>query len=615
MTMAEEEKKNLIAWKLYIIYLFCLLGALFVAGRLIYIQAIWKPSEKIAPLVTANIRKMTIEPLRGTILTYDGRPLALTVPIYDIHIDCTIKDSTEVWLEEAKGLAEGLAKIVGKRSAAEYYEILRKGRVNGKKYLSLCSKIDKSQYDLINKLPLAKDGKFKGGVITEKTMVRRYPYGTLGRRTIGFVRNSNSTAGNTNVGLEGKFDYVLHGTSGTEYVRQSDNHDLVQVSHRGTSPAVDGYDVHTTLDIDLQDLADMALRAQIDTVNEVEAGCMVIMDVHTGAIRAMVNLVRDSTSRRLEESQNVAIGRLGEPGSVFKTVTLTSVLNDGYVKSLSQKMPTNKGIVKDAKFNWNDWSHLYKFGNQISIIDGFMISSNYVFASLAIQNYKDNPKKYIDNIFMYKLGEAYDLDIDGMGGPYIPTVDKKGKLSNTTLGSMGFGYSTLITPLHTLTFYNAIANKGRMMKPYLVECIEDKGRVIENRGASVLNGSICSRNVADSVTKALCQVTSDGTGRALKNARCTVAGKTGTSFALLENKATGKMEYKDERGRRKYQGTFVGFFPAEDPQYSIISVIYSKPTSKQFQGGGIPARAIRTVVDGMYTRDPYWRKILEKPGK
>jgi len=600
--MDENKRKDPTALGVYIVYLLCLVVSVFVIVRIIQIQTVWEPDSRIEPHVTPKIRTNSIEPVRGAIKAKDGRLLALTVPIYDVAIDCTIKaDSTDIWFKKARGLASGLAKTIGHRSEAEYFNILREGRLHRKGYVKLCSRIDRDQFEKVCKLPLLDEGQFDGGLIHEKTMVRTYPYGSLARRTIGFVRNEKSTAGNRYVGIEGKFNHLLHGTEGYEYVRLTDNNERVRDYSLGFKAAEDGFDVITTLDIDLQDIADNALRNQIEAENDVEGGCLVLMDVKTGAIRAMVNLLRDSTSNRLVEETNMAVGRLGEPGSVFKTVTLTSVLSDKYIKSLDDKIPTNRGVVKDAAFKWNDWNHLYRFGSEISIIDGFKISSNYVFATLAIQCYKNNPKKFIDNLYMYKLGEAYDFDIEGMRTPTIP---EPGKNFNTTLGSIGYGYSTLETPLHILTFYNALANKGKMMKPYLIEDIEKHSELVEHRGPSILNSSICSKAVADTVTRALMAVTEEGTAKVLKNAYYDVAGKTGTSFALLENKNTGKPAYEDEYKRKKYQATFVGFFPQQDPVYSFICMIYSKPTIRSYQGGNIPAKVIRALVDRIYCITP-----------
>ncbi len=373
--------------------------------------------------------------------------------------------------------------------------------------------------------------------------------------------------------------------------------------------ATDGKDIRTTLDIDFQDLADRALREQIEADDEIEGGCIVLMEVATGAIRAMVNLLRDEKSSTLEEISNLAIGRVGEPGSIFKTVTMTAALSDGLIKSLDETIPTNHGIVRNARglrqdVHILDWEREHHT-KEISYLDGFKISSNYVLATIAVDGYASKPQNYMDKLYLYKLGEAFEFDLDGLRTPVLPKVGKN--WSNTTLGSVAYGYSTGLTPLHILTFYNAIANKGRMMKPYLVEDIEENGIVTEKRGPGVLNAAVCSKAVADTITRALKAVTEEGTAQRLKGAKCSVAGKTGTSFGTYANG-----QYQDAQGRRKYQGTFVGFFPAEAPQYSVICMVYSKPTSRQFQGGGIPARVIRTVIDKLYNIDPCFRDELKR---
>lgn len=612
----DNKKKNGVSKGLYALYLLCLVGAVFLIGRMFHIVFFFQPDPEIRELVTPKSTKQVIESERGAILAQDGRLLAMTVPAYDIHMDCTVKQGEdEEWHSKARELCKGLASIIGGKSSEQYYQGMCAARKAGSKYYQVCKDIDLTTYNKIRQLPLFNESRFKGGMIEDHRMVRVYPYGKLAYRTLGFVRDNRSTVGNTHVGLEGKFDDILHGKEGYEYIRTVDNNQKVLDYSMGYKPAKNGQDIHTTLNIDYQDAADKALRNQIEDEPDIEGGCLVLMDVKTGAIRAMVNLLRDSTSNKLFEMQNLAIGRRGEPGSVFKTVTLVSVLSDGYIKSLNEKMPTNHGVVKNANYSWNDWDHLRAYGNEISILDGFKISSNYVFATLAIENYGSNPRKFIDNIYLYKLGEAFDFDLEGLRSPNIPTPGGSDWHKNMTLGYIGFGYNTEETPLHILTFYNAIANKGKEMKPYLVESIEEHGIVVDKRGPSVLQASICSKAVADTVTRALAAVTEEGTARVLKNARCHIAGKTGTSFAVFEKDANPKNGYIDIYGRRKYQGTFVGFFPTEDPQYSVICAIYSKPTSKSFQGGGIPARAVKELVDRVVSTDPYWRESIHKNGR
>lgn len=620
----KKKKKDSVGRGLYTLYILFLICSLLLICRLVFIQAFYKPDDKVLGILTPTSQRKTIEPSRGAILSDDGRLLAMSLPIYDIHMDCSVKkseytrsekgDSLEnAWKEKAGMLAEGLAAILKDKTVQEYRDIIMNGRENGKQFVSICNGIERKDYNKIIQLPLFNEGQYAGGIIVDERTVRKYPYGKLARRTIGFVR-SNSAVDNTHVGIEGKFDYVLHGTDGVEYLRQIDNKERVLDSDSTYVKAEDGLDIRTTINIDMQDIADKALREQLEDQAEIEGGCLVLMEVETGAIKAMVNLTRDSLTTKLEELQNFAIGRRCEPGSVFKTVTLTSALSDGIIKSLDDKMPTNHGRVKNTNMKQDvhilDWEREHKT-DEISIIDGFKISSNYVFGTLAVEGYAKKPKQFIDNVYMYKLGEAFDFDIDGLRTPVIPSYKDAG-WSNTTLGTMGFGYATEETPLHILTFYNALANKGRMMKPYIVESIEKYGAPIEKRGPTVLNASICSKAVADTVARALEAVTEEGTARRLKGARCTVGGKTGTSFAVLSSGT--KTPYVDKYGRHKYQGTFVGFFPVEDPKYSIICVVYSHPTHNSFQGGGLPAMAVRTVVDEMYVMSPTWGERLSKSG-
>ncbi len=621
-----KKKRDRIGMVLYIFYVLLLVLTVLVIAKLVYFQLIWKPEPRIAGALTPSIVKRTVEPVRGNIIDCNGRLLAMSYPIYDIHMDCTVMKAEygkmknrekgrmkeQEWMEKARLLSQGLAELVPGTNAEKMFSQIKEGRARGRKYLPVAKGVDRSTMLKIKDLPLYKEGANKGGMIVETRNVRKYPYGRLARRTIGFVRDNKGLPEEEikgNPGLEGRYDAILHGKDGREYLKQTDrgrvrNYDSSYVR------AVDGKDLRTTLNIDYQDVADRALRERIDSLEDLNGACLVLMEVKTGAIRAMVNISRDpNRGNSFEEITNFAIGRRCEPGSVFKTVTLLSVMSDGIYKSLDETIPTNHGIVKNTKMKQDvhilDWEREHKT-KEISILDGFKISSNYVFGTLAVQNYAANPRQYVEKIYSYGLGDSFDFDLEGLLTPLIP--DPKSRMwSNTTLGTMGFGYATEETPLHILTFYNAIANKGRMVKPYLVEDIEKAGTVTDRRGPSVLNASICSRAIADTMTRALLSVTEEGTARRLKNAKCKVAGKTGTSFATFENG-----QYSDAAGRRQYQGTFVGYFPAEDPQYSVICAVYSKPTRTSYQGGGIPASVIKTLVDYVYVNDPRFREKLPK---
>ena len=593
---APKRKNDRIGLILYMIYLAMLLASIVLIGKIVYMQVVWQPDEKIYDPLTPRNTKKVLEPVRGNILDRKGRLLAMSYPVYILHMDCTVGKESE-WQAKVPALAEGLHRIFPEMTAAQYGKMIRQARSKGQRYLSIGKPIDHKTLNKVLQLPLYSEGRNKGGLIVEQKNTRRYPYGTLARRTIGFVRESNPGVSNNLVGIEGKFNDILHGKDGKEWFRQTDKGKVVRNFDSVYVKAEDGRDIVTTIDIDYQEIADKALRVQIDGNEDIEGACLVLMEVSTGAIRAMVNLKKDSSTGRFEEIENMAIGRRHEPGSVFKTVTLMSVLDDHCIKSLDEMIPTNHGRISEARV---DDQHIRDHEakdrtSSISVIDGFKISSNYVFAKLTLDNYGGRKvDKLMDHFKEYGLTSKFDFDLDGLQAPNLPRPEHLSDLAR-----VGYGYATELTPLQVLTFYNAIAGKGRMMKPYLVD------------GPCVLDKSICPAAVADTLTRALKAVTEDGTAKwSLQNCKVTVAGKTGTSFGTFPKGQRGSDPYHDPSGRRKYQGTFVGYFPADDPQYSVISTVYSYPTIRSYQGGGIPARAIRALIDELYIIDPYWQEEL-----
>lgn len=628
----KEEKKgsrDRIGKILYIFYILALIGALAVVGKLIYTQWFFKPDPTLTKVLTPAVTKSITKPERGAILARDGRALAISFTTYTIAMDPSVmkdvfaadkekgKEREKAWLQEARALSEGLARIFPEKSSGEYYEMIRKDREAGKRYRAIGQPVSYETLQEIKALPLFNQGQYKGGLIVTQKDVRQYPYGSLARRTIGFVRDNTDASSNNYIGLEGKYNHRLHGQLGYQYMKTTDGRNKIKSYDSLSVKAVDGEDIRTTLDVDFQDLADKSLRAQIDTNRKIEGGCAIVMEVKTGAIRAMVNLKRNPESGNMEESMNYAIGRAGEPGSIFKATTIMTAIEDGYLTSLDEKIPTNHGDIAglphDAHIS--DWEREHNT-KEISVLDGLKMSSNYVFAYLAIHNYADKPQDFIDKLYMYKLGEAFDFDLDGMATPVLPNPKTAG-WSLKSLGTTAYGYSVAETPLHILTFYNAIANGGKMMKPYLVESIEKDGMVTEKLGPSILNASICKKATADTITRGLKAVVGEGTAKRLKNTKTIVAGKTGTARIVLDNSdsPTHAGRYQDERGRKKNQATFVGFFPADQPKYSLIVVVYSILDSESFYGGTLPALAARGIVDGIWAIEPEWREELQANGK
>ncbi len=618
-----KKKRDRIGVILYCFYAIVLVAGFFIIGKMVCIQLFWKPDKDVARFFLPPSTKSVIEPDRGAIIGCDGKLLAMSTPMYQLYMDCTVlksvfrgksnPDSLERdWLSKAKAFSDGLAKEVG-GSAGDYYRMIVTGRKDGNRYMRLTADLDRGALLRLQKLPLMKEGRYKSGIIVNKRDSRQYPYGTLARRTIGYVKDNRNSNGNNHIGLEGKYDYALHGKEGEIWLRPTDNRERIQNYDSTYVKPEDGLNVRTTLNITLQDIVDKAMRKQMAANPKINEGCAVIMDVKTGAIRSMVNLTKDPKDSSLNEVYNMAIGFAAEPGSVFKATTLMTVIEDGFVKSLDDVIPMNNGVIP----GYPQDTHIRGNG-EISVLRGFEISSNYVFRYLAVKNYNDNPKRFLDKLYMYKLGQAFDFDLKGLSEPYIPSPDSK-QWSATDLGSTAIGYSVRETPLHILTFYNAIANKGRMMKPYLVESIEKNGAVKTKKGPSVLNASICSKATADTMLRAMRAVTSEGTAKRLKGAKLTVAGKTGTSRQVLSKEEIDKYgmssPYVTKDGSYHNLATFVGFFPAENPKYSAIVCMKSDLIRGSLYGGVGPAAVMREVVDAIYVLDPEWGNAISSSAK
>ena len=615
------ENRDRIHVVMFFVSIVVLVLSVLILARIVHIQASYSVDAKVINLFRPVSQRHVEAPVRGRILSTDGRPFAISAPLYDIYMDCTIRkrefeekgdaDAEKAWREKARELCTYLANEFRDKSAEQYYNAIMHGREQGSKYLSIKKNIDLNTLRRVQQFPLFREGGYRGGIIVESHEERIYPYDSLARRVIGYVKDT------LRKGLEANFDYELHGKAGYEWRRVTDDNSWIRDLDSTVVRAQDGNDIRTTLNIDFQDIADRALRKQINENDDIRAGIVIIMEAQTGAIRAMVNLSRGATPQTtLWERENLCLTEVGEQGSVMKTVTLLSVVEDGHVKSLEQTLPTNNGFVPGG---YKQDVHILDYQREtgrrdISVMHGFEISSNYVFTWLAEHYYGNRPQELFDHIYSYRLGEAFDFDISGLGTPVVNRPGTAG-WSKTTLGTTAYGYGISVTPLHVATFYNGIANKGRMMKPYLVESVEKDGRVLKRYDPSVLN-NICSRNTADTVTRALRSVVVNGTATRLKGAKLSVAGKTGTAQVVLTPaERKGSIDpYHDPVGRKKNQGTFVGFFPAENPKYTILVTVYSYLSGLSFYGGTLPALAVREIVDKIYALDPEWEKEVYRTG-
>lgn len=577
--------------RIALIYKIFILMTLYIIGTIIYMQFI-NPT-KISSVDIAY-RKEVIEANRGDILACDGRPLATSVPYYQVRMDCTVSNK-DTFNNNIDALSKALAAFFKNKNAATYKKELVKARNEGKRYLKLGNRlVDYSELDQIKKFPILRLGANRGGIITEQKYRRNNPYGRLAYRTIGFINSEG-----IGVGIEGSCDYYLKGTPGHQVIQRMLGGEWIPVNGAESIQPQDGYDIQTTLDIDIQEMAEKALKEQLSKSDIIEGATALVMEVSTGAVRAIANMKKNGRGG-FDESYNYAIGEATEPGSVFKLVTLVSLLEDGYV-TLDTPIDAENG-------KWAYGGHTYSDSHPVGLVTvqkALEQSSNVAFAKLAVEHYGNDESRYVDRIQNMKLGERFNLDIQGEGRAVV-YAPGDAMWSRSSLSSMAIGYATLVTPLHTLTFYNAIANNGKMMKPYFINNYQRDGQIIKQFKPEEISGSICSKNTAQTARKALRGVVEHGTGRFVNTPDFPIAGKTGTSRIAFG----GKVGY-EINGQRRYQASFCGFFPADNPKYSAIVVLYSGPTRGNFYGSSWAGPVFKQIAQYIYTTSPDWEKPMD----
>lgn len=576
-------------FKIYILIVLCIMGTI------IFVQFI-NPSK-----ISANeiaYREEVINANRGDILSCDGRPLATSIPYYRVRMDCVVSNK-DTFNKYVGDLSVELSRFFKDKSAAAYKKELLKARAGNKRYKQLGNRlVDYSELETIKKFPILRLGVNKGGLITEQQNRRNNPYGRLAYRTIGFINTEG-----VGVGIEGSCDYYLRGTPGHQIVQRMLGGEWIPVNGSESIMPKDGYDIQTTINIDIQEVAEKVLKEQLSKNPSIEGATALVMEVKTGAIRAITNMKRNGKGG-FDESYNYAIGEATEPGSVFKLASLVCLLEDGYV-NLESPIDAGNGA-------WNYGGHTYTDTHPIGLVTvqkAFEQSSNVAFAKLIVEHYADNPSKYVDRIQNMKIGERFNLDIQGEARSVIYSPSEP-MWSRSSISSMAIGYATLLTPLHTLTFYNAIANKGKMMKPYFIENYQLDGTIVNSFRPQEISGSICSESTAETAIKALSGVVQNGTGRTINCKDFQIAGKTGTARISFG----GKWGY-EKNGFRRYQATFAGFFPAENPKYSAIVVLYSGETRGNFYGATWAGPVFKEIAQYIYTTSPDWNETLDGRSK
>lgn len=581
----------------YIYWIYVLI-AILVIGKIIYLQYF---DEEKRDYREISFRTEEIEAHRGSILDTRGRLLATSIPYYQLRMDCVFP--TDSSLKEYLGeLCDSLSFFFGDKPASAYKSEILIARKGGNRYKSLGSRmVDYSELVRIRKFPLFNLRGNRGGLVVEQKNLRSYPFGSLARRTIGYI-NSTGVA----VGIEGRYDFTLKGINGKQTVQKLLGGEWMPVDIDNTILPQDGNDVRTTIDADIQEAAEQALAEQLSLNDIFEGACAIVMEVKTGAVRAIANL-RKKKDGTFDEIYNYAIGDATEPGSTFKLASLVVMLEDNKVK-LNSEIDAGNGTWK---YSVKTYSEVTAGGyGKITVQQAFEKSSNVAFAKLAVTHYANDEKSFVDRIHSMKLMENFNLDINGEGRATIFTPEEKQYWSKLALPSMAIGYGVRVTPMHTLAFYNAIANDGKMMKPYFIESFERGGKVIKRFDPMELSGAICSKSTVKEVKKALRGVVEHGTGKAINSIKYQIAGKTGTARIVM-----GKSGYEDENGFRRHQASFAGYFPADDPAYSAIVILYTNKTKDNFYGGGWAAPVFRKIADRIYESSPDWKRPLIGKGK
>lgn len=583
------------------VFIFIVVMAIVAVIRIIDLQFIHKPDTSI---LAKTSKEREIPCTRGSILAADGRYMAFSIPEYKLCIDCT-QANDSIFYCDVPALADSLANLYGDKSAREYENLLKSQREAGRRYTVINRRlVTYQQMRRAEKFPIFTLGRRKGGMIVEKYDHREYPYGKLAFRTLGHIKANEWKS----IGIEGSCDSILRGVPGVQPIRLTEHHNWIEDNERKRIEPIDGTDVQITIDIDMQDISERALRRQLAKSDELEAGCVILMETATGEIKAMVNMRKDEHGNFGEE-YNYAIGRKGEPGSVFKLATLTLLLDEGKIK-LDDEM---KAVVSWQYGKGKPFvDHYLTKYDMISVLRGFEISSNNVFRMLAARYYGHDPAYFIDHLNnQLMISRNYKFDIEGFAKAKIQHPnDTLRYWSQADLPQIAMGYTLELTPMHTVTYYNAIANGGLMVQPRLVKNYQKNG-VITKEFPVIEVGRVCKPETVKELHRAMRGVVVEGTGKTVfKDCKVNVAGKTGTARVVRPN---GKYEGAD--GMKQHQATFAGFFPFENPKYTIIAVVYSAPTHGNFYGATWAGPVVREIAESIYANSPDWHEPLLAEGQ
>ncbi|WP_133757386.1 penicillin-binding protein [Gelidibacter sediminis] len=560
--------------------------ALAVVFKLFTIQMV--QGDKYRELAEKRtVQNVTIPANRGNVYASDGSLLATSIPKYDIRFDA-LTPTNKTFEKYLKPLSDSLSRYTGK-SSSYYQKELRKARVNRNRYFLLARNINYTDYTRLRNFPLLNLGAYRGGLIVEQTTKREHPMGGIAQRSIGYER-IDEDGYVTRAGIDGAFgEKYLRGTNGHRMKQKIGKGQWKPIADYNEIEPKDGYDVYTTIDVNIQDIAHHALLEQLEKY-KADHGSVIVMETKTGEIKAISNLGRNANGHYYERL-NYAVGESNEPGSTFKIMAITAALEDKVIDT-SDVVDTQKGVLSFYGKKVRDSKH-GGYG-KISVARGIEVSSNTAIVAAIDRAYKDNPSKFIDRLYAMNLNNSLDLAIVGEPEPIIPDPRiKNGRWSGIALQWMAYGYGVSFTPLQTLTFYNAIANNGEMVKPQFLREVREFDQTIVPFKKEVINPRICSQETVDKVKKLLENVVERGTGSKLYSPNFSMAGKTGTCQKDYANK-----------DKLSYISSFAGFFPADNPKYSCIVVIHEPDKSVGYYGADVSGPVFKKIAQKIFTDTP-----------
>ena len=584
--------KKSILNKLYIVTALMTLFFIVIIGRIVNIQYV--QGDKYRDLsVASTVKNDTIFSNRGNVYAADGNLLATSMYKYTIRMDLVAIKSA-VFEKNIKALSVSLSQLLG-NSSSYYQKKLREARKRKNRYLLIARNLGYNDYMKMRQFPIFKLGPYKGGFITEQKTVRVRPIGKIAERTIGYDDYRGGA------GIEGAFTKYLEGENGWRLKQKIAKGQWKPINDVNEKEPIDGRDVITTINVNIQDITHHALLRQMEYF-EAEHGSAIVMETETGEIKAIANLGRTSKGTYYEK-RNYAVWESHEPGSTFKLASLMAALDDKVIDT-STVVDTEKGILMLHGSKVED-SHRGGYG-KISAARVFEVSSNVGIVKLIKEHYDDNPMKFVNKMRSFGLDKKLGLQIQGEGKPFIPFPgNKRNPWNKISLEWMAWGYGVSLTPLQTLTFYNAVANNGQMVKPKFIKELRVQNKTEKVFDKVILKEKIASQETIDKVRKVLENVVVKGTADNIYSPNFSMAGKTGTAKKWID-------AYTDKDGKRinghysnkYYVASFAGFFPADKPKYSCIVVVHRPKKEKGYYGATVAAPVFKEIAQKIYTTTP-----------